>query len=412
MRANDYPWQPLYMVERSGQPEVVVFGIVAVVTADGGRLPSEQSDVDAPTASADAGGQEESTAASNATRQEFAAASDQDSPNALRQHSSGQLLIERGDSSYKLWTRSLLKPWQLSSHFRILRESYPSLTPQQFALMTSSHSAEKIHLDLLDQIMCIGKISADKLKCPPTLPMSNEMKEEIKKQGKGPSSLYHNCSGKHCSYLLSLQAQGLPLDDYISLENPEHKRVDRALAESLGVSENSFERTTDGCQLPNQNLSLQQMATLYKQIAQCAANTDTRALPSLNGRDAKNDIGYIGGLMRLYPEVIGGQGRLDTRIMAGTFAADKKRRFVAKGGADGLLAIGVLPDESDKSAAGIIIKLAAGHDNKHMETITAEILRRLGIAVAQPDLFTTRERTDHLKTTFFLDIKSRHGACI
>ncbi|MFX6857585.1 asparaginase, partial [Acinetobacter baumannii] len=94
-------------IERSEQPEVTVYGIISVVGAN-----SSTGKVDE--------------------------------------------ILAYGDVNHFLWSRSLLKPWQLLSHYEIIKENFPKLKPKHLALMMASHSCEQIHLDLLADIIAIG----------------------------------------------------------------------------------------------------------------------------------------------------------------------------------------------------------------------------------------------------------------
>ena len=368
-------WQPLYWQKRAGVVELCVSGIVAVVAAP------ELGDSDI------------------ASNNSF------NSP-----ENKSETLLEQGDVDYTLWTRSLLKPFQLASHFRILRESYPSLKPQHFALMTSSHSCEDVHLGLLDEIMEIGRVLPDGLRCPPALPGDPCAREFFRAEGKTPSSLYHNCSGKHFSYLMSLQAQGLPYNDYIEFENVEHKRLEKLLSELLHRPPESFKKTTDGCQLPNYALSVKEIALLYQRLAQLAGKLvsaepelDRIPFPEADPRfvAGAQELGFIGTLMCRFPQILGGTNRLDTRIMSGEFTAGSALRFLAKDGADGLLAISVLPTKRYKSGLGIVIKLVSGYDIRNMETIASAIFARLELPTVPLETGSQYNlRTDHLQTNF------------
>lgn len=354
------PWQPLYSVDRSDVTELCVTGIVAVVGKDSARN-------DATTANTP----------------------------------SKNLLLKQGDVDYSLWTRSLLKPFQLAAHFAILRENYPQLKPEHFALMSSSHNCESMHLELLDQIMEIGRISQSKLKCPPALPNDVCTREKFIAEGKQASSLYHNCSGKHFSYMMSLQAQGLPIENYTDSDNIEHARLEKLLTNLLARDEKSFNRTTDGCQLPNQALSIIEIASLYQKLARAAGSVTNVANEQLVSESKQNEIGVIGALMERFPQILGGTNRLDTRIMQGALTASNTTHLMAKDGAEGLLAIGITPTERYKEGVGIVIKLASGYDIRHMETIASEILRKLELnKTARSGNETQQVRTDHIKTKF------------
>ena len=156
------PWDTLYTIERSGQPEVSVSGIISVL--DG----------------------------------------------------KGRTLLSVGDVDYQLWSRSCLKPWQLLGHYRIVREAYPCLQSQHIALMEASHNGEVFHLERLKEIMAAGGVDASALKCPPGFSHHSKTRFEQNRLGEKPSSLFHGCSGKHFGFLLAMKSKGLDLDDYLN----------------------------------------------------------------------------------------------------------------------------------------------------------------------------------------------------
>jgi L-asparaginase II len=352
------PWQPLYSVDRSDVTELCVTGIVAVVGQDAAQ------------------------------------------PIAADSVSGKNLLLKQGDVDYSLWTRSLLKPFQLAAHFQILRENYPQLKPEHFALMSSSHNCESLHLGLLDEIMQTGRLTPDKLRCPAAFPNDVCTKERFIAEGKKANPLYHNCSGKHFSYMMSLQAQGLPVENYTDFDNIEHARLETLLAKLLERQDNTFKKTTDGCQLPNQALSIKEIAFLYQKLACAAGGVAGIENAEILKHADENEIGVIGSLMERFPLVLGGTNRLDTRIMQGALTAGSTTHFMAKDGAEGLLAIGIAPTERYTQGVGIVIKLASGYDIRHMETIASEILRKLELGKESGSSAEAQVTNDHLKTKF------------
>ncbi len=362
------PWQPLYSIERSGQPEVTVYGILSIV-AERPFLPGNGKD-----------------------------------------------LLSYGDVNYLLWSRSLLKPWQLLSHLPVIKKAYPQLKPEHFALMMSSHSGEQLHLDLLAEIMRIGKIAVADLQCPETLPLSVEKRLELEALGEKRSALYHNCSGKHLAYLLSLKAKGQPLDNYLNADHQEHCLLTEILSRFLNRPIDSFKSTIDGCQLPNYGLSTRELALLFQQLAQTGINYSQGRTRAPSDKEptlaCEQELLELQELMRRFPAIIGGRKRLDTRIMAGEFPPLAGSAAIAKEGADGLLAIGVLPREEYPHGLGIVIKLSAGESVKHHEAIVSELWHQLGLSqkedklTNQDNLFNERRkvRTDHIKSRFHFSL--------
>ncbi|HEY9678033.1 MAG TPA: asparaginase [Drouetiella sp.] len=345
--ATNVPWLPLYTIDRSGITEVEVYGIISIVegTASGGV----------------------------------------------------KSLLRFGDVNYRLWSRSLLKPWQLLSHFREVVENYPQLNESHLTLMMSSHSAELTHLKLLDEIMSIGQVSDELLKCPATYPLANESRIQLKSEGQPPRSLYHNCSGKHFGYLMALKAAGHDMSKYTEPAAEHFVPLKELLVDLTQRPESDFEfATTDGCQLPNYSLSPQEMAVAYLKLA-CGMKTENKRAMQLT---------ELGELMRAHPQVIGGVERFDSRLMGGLFADVDEVPVVAKEGADGLLGIGIGPNKKYPFGLGILIKLSSGNDTRHMQAITKEAFRQLDILKHKREkaMIGPPVRKDHIKTNFNFEV--------
>lgn len=341
------PWQPLYTIERSGITEVEVHGIISVVEGTAG------GDI--------------------------------------------RTLLSYGDVNYMLWSRSLLKPWQLLSHFKEVVDNYSQLNESHLTLMMSSHSAEAVHLKLLGEIMKIGNVSDHLLRCPATYPLANEMRIALKSEGKPPSSLYHNCSGKHFGYLLALKATGHELESYAEPGGEHFQPLKELLADLTCRPIEDFDfATTDGCQLPNYCLSPREMASAYLRLACGYKSSNQRAV----------QLTELGELMRAHPQVIGGVERFDSRLMSGLFANVEEVPLVAKEGADGLLGIGIAPNKKYPHGLGILVKLSSGNDTRHMQALVKELFKQLDLLKHKRDKAHVGPpvRKDHIKSNFNFEV--------
>jgi L-asparaginase II len=350
---TNLPWHPIFTIERSGMPEVTVFGIISVVEPSSNR---------------------------------------QDGKSFYHQ------VIRVGDVDCTLWTRSLLKPWQLLSHLERIRQGLPDLSEEHFALMMSSHSGEPHHLKLLNEIARIGNLDESQLQCPPSYPLSPLMRSRLKAEGKAPKSIFHNCSGKHFSYLLDVELKGEDTKKYLDPKGTQFKPLKTLLKSVLGRGDD-LQETTDGCQLPNYGLSALEIACLYHGLLSPLPCDLVQNLAADHAVQVK-DLSTIGGWMKQFPKIIGGEDRLDSRITQGELQSDKNIPIVAKDGADGLLGIAVAPNEKHANGLGIVIKLSSGYEIKHMQIVVGEIFRRLGLVQPVCDQAVPGIRSDHVKTRF------------
>ena len=347
------PWAPVFSIERSGVPEVVIYGALSVVE---GR------------------------------------------PNTTKTNS----LLAVGDTAFDLWTRSLLKPWQFLGHLEIVRAAYPDLKNDHLALMMASHSGEAQHEHLLNEIMSITGVGEDKLKCPAAYPYSAERRRKLKDAGAPERRLYHNCSGKHLGYLSAIKSRGGNLEAYLEPEGPHFTPTVQMLNALTQRAEKKLPETVDGCQLPNYAVTVRQMSELYCGLATAESTPDDVTELLISSGFTVDSYCRIRDLMHEFPSVIGGTDRLDTKIMSGLLGLKGAPIVIAKEGADGMLAIGVGPTTEYPSGLGVLIKLSSGFDDKYMQLIAGEIFAQLGLRSHDSDVPSQPEgtRTDHLKYKF------------
>jgi L-asparaginase II len=349
--SEESPFKPLFTIRRSGRLEVTVYGIVSVMAG---------SEVDC------------------------------------------YPLIAEGDTNFELWSRSLLKPWQLLTNYSILKDNFPGLKDEHLALCMASHSGEAAHIKALEEIWAITGIDESALKCPPASPVDAETKEVMKERGEKARRRYHNCSGKHSGFLAAVKvSQGEDkMKDYLSESAPHHVRLRSILSRLCLRPDASFASTTDGCQLANYALSAAELSYLYMTLLNPGCLTEEAKDSALFA-----DYGELGRIMLKHPRMVSGLGRLDYKIMTGEIFGDAPA-MVAKEGADGLLGIGVAANPLFPNGLGIAIKLSAGFDTHHMELITREILTTLGLTnqAAKTTTKVDGVRTDHIKSEYhFLD---------
>ncbi len=350
----DLPWQPLVTIERSGKPEITLYGIIAVLEPDQNTYPP-----------------------------------------------SGNLLLGLGDIHHPLWSRSLLKPWQLLSHYPVLKKWYPLLQPKHYALMTASHDGDERQLNGLEEISVIGQVSLDALQCPACYPMSPANAQSLKQDEIGPHPVFHPCAGKHLGHLLTAKPNQA-METYLEAGTPLHE----PLQETLGflLERNEFDWTIDGCGLPNLALTALEMAWLFCQLSKPLDVSFLQAAPE-SVYPILEHWDHLGTIMHSYPELVGGEGRLDTRIMQGQLTERENITLIAKEGADGLLSIGISPTTEHPHGLGILIKLSSGYEPKHLELIATALFEHLGFKAP------TEKDTGPLNTRFHFDTSSLEVRC-
>lgn len=324
----ELPWAPVMTTTRSGKPELTQHGIVYVWSED---------------------------------RKLYANA--------------GRSLLRIGDTRFALWTRSLLKPFQLMALLPTVVQAYPQLTDEHLALLMASQQGDAQQLEGLRAIMAIGGLTEAHLQCPACTPMRGDKTSP-------PSPINHPCCGKHLAHLLYMKAKGLPLDSYLQPEAEPYG----LLMELLGylLNRDDFEVSADGCGMPNVALSAVEIAQLYHALVMPVSRDLIRQCPD-ELTDMLEQWDRISSLMRTHAGLIGGMGRLDTRLMDGALFNSEmpqaKTTFpvIAKEGADGLLCVGIGPNPTFADGLGVLVKLAAGYDPKKLEVVIGALLEQLDL---------------------------------
>jgi len=121
------------------------------------------------------------------------------------------------------------------------------------------------------------------------------------------------------------------IEDYERLEHPVQGAILQTIADFAGMEPQTVIIAVDGCGAPAFALPLRRAALAYARLV------DPRDFPPLRREACRRVV----QAMRSHPEMVGGStGRLETELMR-----LKPNTLVAKAGAEGYFAIGVLQDE-------------------------------------------------------------------
>jgi L-asparaginase len=318
------PWAPLYTTYRSGQAETTVYGIL---------------------------------------------------------YAHGQnSLVQIGNIQFPIWGRSLIKPWQLMVVYPVLNKAYPELKPAHYALMMASQQSDERQIQALHEILTIGGLSEQQLQCPACSPLKESNKSIV---GNAQTPLNHPCSGKHLAYLLYLKAQKQPVEQYLQPDLTPYQLTRDLFAFLFRREFPQNQETVDGCGMPNMALRADELAQLYQWLATGLPDEILNRAPA-ELQPVLQSWTDIAKMMREKSEFVGGQARLDTRLMQGQWLTESTIPVNAKEGAEGLLAVGLGASPKFPEGLGILIKISAGYDPYHLETIAFALLKQLKLCTPMP----------------------------
>ena len=245
----------------------------------------------------------------------------------------GRILWKLGDPERLTFARSSAKPLQAIPVAESGALEHYGITPQELAVICSSHNGEPFHVKAVESILRKAGLSPDQLCCGAEYPMYVPAEDALKIAGIPRAPIYCDCSGKHAGMLITARHFGESLENYTALEHPVQQRILSVFAEMCGVETSEVQLAVDGCGVPVH-------ATLRR----------------------------ITSAMTAHPEMVAGTDRVCTQLMA-AFGD----RIFCKSGASAFYAVGI----KDKGI-GIALKMEDGASSIVPYAILS-VLTQLGV---------------------------------
>ncbi|AZK48924.1 asparaginase [Paenibacillus lentus] len=270
----------------------------------------------------------------------------------------GRIFKYAGAPYTQVFTRSAAKPLQAIPAIRAgIQEAY-QLTDAEIAVMTASHRAEDVHMDVLKSLISKIGVEEEGLVCAPSLPLDRKSREALLRSGGDRRRLYHNCSGKHLGVLAYCKMMGFDLKSYHAPTHPVQQEIVDTIASLAEMAVEDIGRGTDGCGFPVFALPLSALATAYLKLVCPDLIKDTRTAEAVR---------QITRAMNARPELVGGSGRIDSVLM-------EDDNIIAKGGFKGVYCFSL-----KRERLGIAFKVSDGSEEE-WGRIVLEILHQLNYA--------------------------------
>ncbi|MGA5817726.1 asparaginase [Kitasatospora sp. NPDC094028] len=263
----------------------------------------------------------------------------------------GEPRFSLGDTEAACYPRSALKPLQAVA---MVRAGLP-LDGELLSLAMGSHSGEERHLAGTRRIMELAGATEDDLRNVPDLPYDPAVRDAWVREGRSPSRLAQNCSGKHAAMLYLCTLNGWPLEDYLDPAHPLQRMIADVVEELTG--QRTANVTVDGCGTPLFAVSLHGLARAAARIAAGQSGTPERR---------------VADALRGHPEMASGAGRDVAQLMRAVPG------LIAKDGFEGVH-VAALPD-----GRAVAVKIADGANRARVPVAAAA----LALAGVDPRLLT------------------------
>lgn len=282
----------------------------------------------------------------------------------------GHLRAHVGDPDVVTFLRSTAKPIQALSLIESGAADAFGFEPRHIAIACGSHSGSDVHVEVVRDMLARIGLDEFALRCGAHRPGDKLTAARLEAAGAWPTPLRHNCSGKHAGMLAQAVHRGLTTADYLHPQHPVQQTILHNLAEMAGINAASIVIAVDGCSAPTFALPLRAAAYAFARLV------DPVDLPP----ERQAACRHIVMAMQSHPEMVGGEASFDTRVMRAL-----PGRLISKGGAEGYLGLGLLPDAlfPGSPALGVAMKVADGDSPRARGPASFGLLVGLGLLDGQ-----------------------------
>jgi len=248
----------------------------------------------------------------------------------------GSTYLSKGFPELPIYPRSAIKSLQAAA----MLKAGLKVDADELAIICASHSGSRNHIDLVTKMLTSRDISISQLKNSVDKPLGE--KEKISWGEKPASQLAQNCSGKHAGMLITCQQNGWDMNNYLDPNHLLQVAIKNEIEELSGEKVSAV--SVDGCGAPLFAISLVGLARAISNLVK-----------------SKDDIyQQIVLACTKFPELVAGDGRLNTRMMQavpGLFMKEGAEGVQVCALSDGrVIAIKII-DGSWRSVAPIIMEI-------------------------------------------------------
>jgi L-asparaginase II len=217
----------------------------------------------------------------------------------------GSLVAAAGDTAAPVFPRSAIKPLQALPFLETGAAQRFGLGPAEIAVACASHSGTPRHVAVVEGLLSKAGLTPAALGCSVHEPFDAAVARDMIRRGERPSSLHHNCSGKHAAMLATAAHLGEPTDGYWLPDHPVQVRIRRTLQDLTGCTLSPEVCGIDGCSVPNWAMPPSVLASAFARFVSGAGVAPQRA----------GECARIVEACATHPDLVAGPGRFDTLMM-------------------------------------------------------------------------------------------------
>lgn len=212
---------------------------------------------------------------------------------AIAVDTGGTVLFSFGDTSFPIYYRSAIKPFQATASQR----AGADLVPEHLALACASHGGQPVHVAIVREMLRGVGLGDSALRCPAGWPLSSRARDRLIAAGAvRPRPLFHNCSGKHAGFLRACVASGWSTTDYLVPDHPLQRSILEIVADATGADPHPL--AVDGCGAPVLAGTIEGLATGFARLS------------------VDPQFGAAATAMARYPSLVADSSRPDGRLAA------------------------------------------------------------------------------------------------
>lgn len=269
----------------------------------------------------------------------------------------GVVVESLGDINQPVFPRSAVKGVQALALIESGAADRLCFGNAEIALACSSHSGEPAHADLALRMLKAADRDERCLECGWHWPNNDAAARALAREGREPSALHNNCSGKHSGFVCAAIAMGADPAGYVKQGHRLQDYVTAALEDAFAFNSTTAPVGIDGCAIPTYGIPLKNLAAGFARFGTGRGFGPERAKAIRRIREA----------CAAEPFFVAGTGKFDTRIMTALRA-----QAFTKTGAEGVYCA-ALPE----SGFGVAIKIDDGNSRASEVTMAAMLDRFL-----------------------------------